>query len=395
MSKVLQFPKGFLWGAATAAHQIEGNNTNSDWWEWEQKGGGVEPSGIACDSYNRYEEDFTLAKNLGHNAHRLSIEWARIEPLEREFSKQETDHYRKVLESLKDKNIKSFVTLHHFTNPLWFAKKGGWEDSNAPEVFSKYVKYCVENFSDLIDFWVTINEPNVYAFCAYSIGKFPPQRKNLVRTANVYLNLCKAHKLGFAVIKTHQPQAHVGFTLNLTVSLPETENFWDKIVSGIFNWFNCSLLIYLLKDFDYLGINYYLTFKVKSLKFYRDYSEGVSEAYNIPVVPRSLYYLLKNLKVYNKPVYITENGIADSRDKLRKDYIREHLLSVNKAISEGIDVRGYLHWSLIDNFEWHKGFGPKFGLVEISRENNLKRIPRKSALFYAKVCKSNKIHVRS
>jgi len=146
MSKVLEFPKGFLWGTATAAHQIEGNNTNSDWWEWEQKGGGVEPSGIACDSYNRYEEDFTLAKNLGHNAHRLSIEWARIEPLEREFSKQETDHYRKVLESLKDKNIKSFVTLHHFTNPLWFAKKGDGRTQMHPKFFQNTLNIASKTF---------------------------------------------------------------------------------------------------------------------------------------------------------------------------------------------------------------------------------------------------------
>ncbi len=154
----LVFPKNFLWGAATAAHQVEGNNLYNDWWAWEKKGGGTKPSGIACDHYKRFEEDFELAKKLNHNAHRLSIEWSRIEPEEGQWDEEVVKHYQEVLQSLKDKEMKTFVSLFHVTLPLWFAKKGGFEKKENIEYFKKFALFAASAFADKVDFWVTVNE---------------------------------------------------------------------------------------------------------------------------------------------------------------------------------------------------------------------------------------------
>ncbi|MFH1407675.1 MAG: glycoside hydrolase family 1 protein [Patescibacteria group bacterium] len=384
MFKTLAFPDNFLWGSAVSAHQTEGNNTNSDWWEWEQKGGGSKPSGIACDFYNRYKEDISLVKKLNQNAFRLSIEWAKIEPEEGKFSSKETEHYKKVLEELKKNNIKTFVTLHHFTNPVWFTKKGGWLNPKSPQIFCNYAKYCQDNFSDLVDFWITINEPTVYAGQSYFFGLWPPQKRNVLKTAVAFINMIKTHNRCVSVLKKPAGIAHNVVRFDSATKYP-----WDNLLSKILNKFLADGVLFLCtKKQGFIGVNYYFQYKITNLRLSFDYSLGKTDM-KWPFAPEGLYKVLINLKKYKKPLYITENGCADSKDAIRKLYIGCHLESVHRAIEAGADVKGYFHWSLMDNFEWHLGFKPRFGLIEIERENNLKRVVRPSARYYAKVCEKN------
>ena len=383
IKKELKFPKGFLWGSAVSAHQVEGNNVNSDWWEWEQKGGGKEHSGTACNFYNRYEEDIKIVRDLNQNAFRLSLEWARIEPGMGEFSKKEMEHYREILKSLKDKGITTFVTIHHFTNPIWFANLGGWENCKSSKYFSRYVKYCTHHFEDLVDLWITVNEPTVYAGQSYLLGLWPPQKKNFLRACRVFLNMIEAYnKTSLSLKKPH------GIAHNIP-RFTGSKNPLDLLLAKSLNFIFLDIPILLcLKKQDFIGVNYYSQFKIKNGKFSFDYLLGRTDM-EWPIAPEGLYKILLNLKKYKKPIYITENGCADSQDKIRKFYIKEHLKAAHMAIENGVDVRGYFYWSLIDNFEWHWGFKPRFGLVEIDRRNNLKRKIRKSAKCYSKVCEEN------
>jgi beta-glucosidase len=393
-TKKLSFPKDFLWGAATSAHQTEGENKNSDWWRWEQAGGGREPSGLACDSYRRYEEDFVLAKEFGHNAHRLSLEWARIEPKRGQFSKEATAHYRKVLASLKNKNIKTFVTLHHFTNPLWFAELGGWENGLSPRYFAGYAAYCARNFSDLTDFFITINEPLIYLDESYVKGEWPPQKKNFLKALKVLLNLSSGHRRAYEAIKKYSERP-IGPVNNISPLKRAGNNPMDWLVCRVYNKIVTDLFLCLCRGkYDFLGVNYYLEANLKNLKISFDYRYGKTDFKNWPVAPEGIYGVLRDLEKYGRPIYITENGCADSGDRVRKVLIREILKNVHRAISDGVDVRGYLHWSLIDNFEWDSGFDPRFGLIGIDRRDNLKRIPRKSAFYYSKICRTNELEIK-
>ena len=315
-------------------------------------------------------------EKLNQNAFRLSVEWARIEPKEGEFDKKETEHYKKVLESLKDKNIKTFVTLHHFTNPIWFAEKGGWENFNSSKYFSRYAKYCAENFGDLVDFWITINEPLVYITFSYLMGKWPPGKINPFKAFLVFINLITSHHHSFSTIKkVLSDSCKVGFAKN-------------NIYFGKFNllkvlW-NHLFITLCAKKYDFIGLNYYMDKRMIKLGVKRSDT-------GLVISPVGIFQVLKELEIYNKPIYITENGVADAKDTLRENFIKDHLLYVNKAVQEGVDIRGYLYWSLIDNYEWHWGFAPRFGLIEIDRRHGLKRIIRNSALYYAKVCKENSV----
>lgn len=391
----LKFPQGFLWGAATAAHQIEGNNTNSDWWEWEQKsaglpGGPAEASGIACDSYNRFDEDFAIAQDLGHTATRLSLEWARLEPREGEFDLEQVEHYKKVLLSAKNHGLKTFVTLHHFTNPIWFAGKGGWLNMSSPKLFTRYAQFCYTHFSELVDYWITVNEPTILTSHGYLWGIWPPQKKNLLFALMATLNLMSAHRGVYdALKKDSQGKALIGFSHHITDFERVTKNPIDLVLAAVARFAVQDLaILFCFGKLDWLGINYYIQYKVANLKFFFDYSNGRTEYTPWPIAPEGLSRVLIDLKKYKLPLYITENGIADANDAQRGKFITQHLAEVKKAIDFGADVRGYLHWSLLDNFEWAKGFGMKFGLVQVQWGEGLKRLIRNSALVYKEIIKS-------
>lgn len=400
----LVFPKGFLWGSAVSAHQVEGNNTNSDWWAWENsekriralKQKGKDPqnfrSGRACDFYNRYKADFDLAKSLNHNAFRLSIEWARVQPQQGQFSDHELQHYKDVLQAAKSHGLKTFVTLHHFTNPFWFAQIGGFEKRENVPLFLEYVKKTVTELDQYADFWITINEPEMYCTLSYSIGVWPPQKKNPILALRVARNLILAHNEAKKQI-SEVTKTPVGLAYHLSDLQPA--NIFSKLTTLIVNYvLNEFVLKRTIRSCDYIGVNYYMHHHVGMFGFLaKSMSQHMTSDLGWGVHPEGIERVLLKLKKFRKPIYITENGIADAADTRRGKFIKDHLCYLYRAIKKGVDVRGYLYWSLVDNFEWADGFAPRFGLVEVDYKTQSRRI-RKSALAYAQICKTNELIYR-
>lgn len=378
----MKFPKDFYWGAATSAYQVEGGINNCDWAE-------VYPAGIACDHYNRFEEDFDIAKSLGHNAHRFSIEWSRIEPEEGKFNEAEIEHYQKVIDALRQRGIEPFVTLWHWTNPIWFSEKGGWLNKDAPKYFERYVKKIVSGFGDDVKFWITLNEPDdVYAFRAYFRGMYPPQEKNFLKIWRVSKNLIEAHNKAYKIIHEHNNDSMVGFANN-------TIYFESRgLIAGIVKFFASKYWNFWFLDkvsdcSDFIGCSYYHHNILKGFKIKQNENKDTTDVV-WEIYPEGIYHILKDLKKYKKPIYITENGLADAKDEKRAKFIKDHLFWTHKAIQEGVDVRGYFYWSLLDNFEWDKGFWPRFGLVEVDYKTMARKV-RPSALEYKKIIESNSL----
>jgi len=401
------FPKDFLWGTATSAYQIEGNNLNSDWWLWEHRNRGkeqgalsfgkaqwpLEPSLEACDSYHRYEEDFDLAVQLNNNAIRFGVEWARIEPAPGMFDQKELNHYKKMIKAAKDRGLKTFVTLHHFTNPVWLYNRGGWVSMRTPKLFARYAKKCAEEFGDLVDVYLTINEPQVYSVMSFLLGKWPPQSRDPFKVNVVQINMIRAHNLAYKAIKSAGDHK-VGIVKNISwyQRSPDNKNPLDAIFSKLLRYLNNDYFLRpIRKNLDVLGLNYYFTNYVKYFSPRANPNDRVSDM-GWWLEASGLKKVLLSLKKYHLPIYITENGLADAQDKYRTKYMEEILGQCAEALEEGVPLRGYFHWSLLDNFEWHEGFWPRFGLVEIDRENNLQRRPRQSFYAYAKICKSGTIN---
>jgi len=385
MEKTLKFPPDFLWGTATAAYQVEGGINNCDWSK-------IYPAGRACDHYNLYEQDFDLIEELGNNAYRFSIEWSRIEPEKGNFDKQEIDHYRKVLSALKKRNVKSFVTLWHFSTPDWLAKESGWANPGAIRYFERYVKVVVEELGDLADFWITLNEPDFIVSLGYVKGIWPPRSHNILLAPRVYRNLVEAHKRAYEIIHKTKKNARVGIAMNCTYSEPHNHKSpLDRFSASLWEYVDNHLFLDLIKDYhDYIGLNYYFHDRLKFPFLRRNEDKTISDL-GWEIYPKGIFHALKEIYGrYKKPIYITENGIADKDDKSRNAYIKDHLFWIHRAIGEKVEVDGYLHWSLMDNFEWEKGFSPCFGLIEVDR-NNLKRKLRPSAYAYAEICKNNQL----
>ena len=331
-------------------------------------------AGLACDHYRRFEEDFDLARSLNQNAHRFSIEWARIEPEKGRFDDREAAHYRQVLQALRQRGIRPLVTLHHFTNPLWVFRRGGWENKSTIGYFTSYVRFVVNQLGDLCDFWGTINEPTVYASEGHLFGRWLPGKRDPLASATVLKNMLKAHQAAYEIIHGIQPEAKVGISHNMTYlrfpGLSDAFSIFDRKVIG---WAGKQ---------DFIGINYYRAMgRVNDLpKTDLDWA----------IYPQGLFEILLRLKDFRLPVYITENGIADSHDDQRADFIADHLAAVWRAIRGGADVRGYFYWSLLDNLEWARGFAPRFGLIEVDYRT-LERTVRPSAKVYARIAKNNSL----
>ena len=401
---MLKFPQDFLWGAATSAYQVEGGNVNCDWWQWE-KDKGKENSGQACRHYEFYEQDFDLAKNLNHNAHRLSIEWSRIEPREGEFSKGELKHYIDVILSLRARNIEPVVTLHHFTNPAWFSKSGGWEKRGSVARFLRYCDFVTRSLAQHVRYWITINEPNVYISHAYILGVWPPEAKSYLKAKTVENNFIAAHIRAFRIIhKIYRElslgEPSVGIAQNMMAFLPCTESLKNRFAALLRDkWYNLGFLDKIMRHntMDFIGVNYYSRQLVELKKWgINNFATDVCKNNHFPVkknslgwdiYPEGLFELLLKLKIYRLPVIITENGICTADDNLRWDYIYAHLKNIRLAMEKGVPVIGYLYWSLMDNFEWDKGFGPRFGLIDIDY-SSYKRTIRESAVKFGQVCKT-------
>lgn len=413
MKQKLKFPKNFFWGAATSAYQVEGGITNN-WSEWEKENAErlVENattywqdwqkerfpemfklenyiSGRACDHYNRYEEDFDLAKSLGHNAHRFSIEWSRIEPEEGKFDEREIEHYRKVIRAIKERGMEPFVTLWHWTNPVWLEEKGGCNSKNFIKYFARYSEYVVQKLGSEVKFWITLNEPTSVIASSYITGTWPPQKKSLLAGWRLYKVFAQSHIEAYKNIHKIDVDAQVGFANILHSFDPYKKNNWlDNVMIKIAKYFTNRRMLNLTKGHnDFLTVQYYFHNRFKFPKKIHLGDKPVSDL-NWEIFPYGIYRILKKLKEHNLPIYITENGLADADDSKREKFIKEHLLEIYQAIGEGADVRGYFHWSLLDNFEWDKGFWPRFGLVEIDYKTMERKI-RPSAYFYKKIIETN------
>ncbi|MFA5114843.1 MAG: glycoside hydrolase family 1 protein [Candidatus Omnitrophota bacterium] len=405
---MMEFPRGFLWGAATAAHQVEGNNSNSDWWEWERTSGLKESSLDACRHYDLYRQDFDLARSLHHNAHRLSVEWARIEPRQGEFDDAEIAHYLDVIAALKERGIRPLVTLHHFTNPIWFSRLGGWNNRESPFYFSRYVEKITAILADKVDYWITINEPLVYTYHAYLLGVWPPQQRSLFAAMRTTGNFARAHIRAYRLIhaiyrKRGLMPPKVSIAKNTQAFIPCRPTLKNTLAVSLRDWwYNFRFIDGLYKEhsLDFIGINYYSPSIVNARRWWPgsialetcniDHHQMEKNSLGWYIYPEGLYDLLVRFKKYRLPIIVTENGICTGDDAKRWDYVRGHLGALNRAIAAGADVRGYLYWSLLDNFEWDKGFAPRFGLVDVDYRT-FKRTARESAIKYADVCLNNRL----
>lgn len=393
-----EFPAGFLWGAATASHQVEGDNRWNDWWQFEQAGRLPHRSGEACRHYELFAGDFELAAALGHNAHRFSIEWSRVEPTPGQWNDDALDHYSLVVETARQKGLEPVVTLHHFTNPAWFATRGGWTRADSPALFARYVERVAARLSGSVRYWVTVNEPTVYAKHAYVAGDWPPcERDAWPRAARVVRNLCRAHVAAYPVLHRARHDAMVGFAHSAPYVVPCRP---DSIADRVAAWLRDAALnracFALLgrrprEVLDFIGVNYYarqvvrwtpapgagLLFGAECTADHHGGRRLFSEV-GWEVFAPGLHQVLRQLDRLGVPLMVTENGIATADEALRTAYLQSHVAAVAAALDDGVPVIGYLYWTLMDNYEWAEGRTAKFGLAATDFETQERR-PRPAA----------------
>lgn len=384
---MLRFPDGFLWGAATAAHQVEGNNVHSDWWQSEQAGLLPHRSEAACNSWTDWREDVRLLQDIGLNAYRMSIEWARIEPEPGRFDQQALDTYKQQLDALKHAGIEPMVTLHHFTSPRWLAQLGGWRNPDVVDRFLDYTQHVARNLKDRVRWWITINEPSILGFKAYIEGSWPPHRPgNYSGYVRLMRHAARAHRRARQLLHGERPDAMVSMAFALWPLQPLRP--WspiDQLIARVGDWvWQGRIIDRALPGLDWIGINYYSrTFVGWPWPTNGSAATGKLTDFGWEIYPRGLYDVLKRVGQYGKPVVITENGISDADDDQRAAYIVEHVQQIHKAIQDGVDVRGYMHWTLLDNFEWAEGYEQRFGLA--TRDRQL----RPSARVYGVIARAN------
>jgi len=416
IERALDFPPSFVWGSATAAHQVEGDNRHNDWWAHElaPETNAVEPSGIACDHYHRYADDFRMLQSLGHRHHRMSIEWSRIEPAEGQIERKEIDHYRKVLASLRDHGMEPWVTLHHFTLPVWFAARGGFSEARNLDAFRRFVELAAHSFGDLISHWCTINEPTVHAELGYRYAYFPPRRHDEALAAQTLCNLFRAHTQACEAVKASaalEPQ--IGITLAVQAHEPlrsdseadralaarhdaeSTGACYEALRTGVFSYPGRAPeeIAGLRKSSTFVGVQYYSRVRYDhevNGPAMPDLDHRIVTQMAWEIYPEGLPSLLRRAAATGLPVYVTENGVCVDDDRIRVEYIADHLAAVDHVRREGSDIRGYFYWSAMDNFEWNFGYGPKFGLIEVDR-NTLERRPRPSAHFFAEIARTGRV----
>ncbi len=405
------FPKDFLWGASTAGHQVEGGNFDQ-WTVWELDNAAElaksaaerlrwlpdwlelrdfaeEPdnyvSGKGVDHLRRYKEDFRILKKLNLNSLRFGIEWSRVEPEQGVWDKKAIDHYHNYIAEMKAQGIEPILNLWHWTHPVWFEDLGGFSKSRNIKHFLRFAAKIAEEFGDAITYVLTINEPNVYASFGYLTGEWPPNQKNPFKFLMTFYNLARAHRQSYSLLKRISPHLQVSLATQLGNAVPKRPNHWlDKLVARSSNYaWNWWFLDRVRHHLDFIGFNYYFT----------DYYQGLKKM-NPPSPHNDLGWymepsglsdvIMQTWLRYRKPIMITENGLADADDRSRKWWLEETMHALASARKAGADVFGYLHWSLLDNFEWKFGWWPRFGLIKVDRERDMKRLVRPSAMWWAK-----------
>ena len=415
-----------MWGASTSSHQVEGHNVDNDWWEWEQAGN-TEPSLAACDHYNRFREDFDIAKKLGHNAHRLGLEWSRLEKEEGVWDEAEWDHYKTVMDELLRRGIEPIVTLHHFTLPAWLSHSGGWLNKNASRYFTRFAAKAMSELGGKVRYWITINEPHILAFLSYFTKEWPPCRNDLKQALTVLEHMLISHTEAYLIMKEFAEKnpgckkPSIGLAKAVTAFHPNSSiSPLDWLMTCLRSKFhNHDFIRSLIKGrilipgirrkklsasntLDFIGLNYYFR---QFIGFPRNFVKGYygdvcpTEPHKDAgpltdmgweIYPRGIYEVVKSLSRHNLPMMIAENGLATTDDAVRREYIKTHLTQILNALRSGYPIIGYLHWSLLDNFEWAEGYSKRFGLVEVDYQTQ-KRTIKDSARYYEKVIRSGQI----
>lgn len=424
----LSFPNDFIWGVASAAHQVEGNHTTNNWANWENQVDAEgnpriargEKCGLACDHWNRYPQDIKLMQELGVKSYRFSVSWSKIMPEEGVVDKAAIQHYSDVVDSLLAAGIEPMITLHHFAHPMWFEEKGAFEKE---ENIAHFVEFAAQVFiplRDRVKYWCTVNEPAVFIISAYFDGVFPPGKQDPELAALVLKNMYLAHVKVYEKLKKlpHGARAHIGIVKNMqqldpmnswnlfdrlltrTVNKAFNGSFISTFTKGVYK-FNFPTLVNLEVDIpnapytlDFVGLNYYshnaMSFSLdldKALKI-RVYPGEKQTDMDYTLYPEGMYRAIKDISVVNRPIIITENGVADAQDAFRGEFIKTYLYAVSKAIEDGYDVRGYHYWSFVDNFEWDLGYDKRFGLYEVNFETQ-ERTLREGSKEYQRIVKAN------
>jgi beta-glucosidase len=405
------FPKRFLWGAATSAHQVEGG-THNQWSVWELENAKAKAaqaeyqyqdypswerikqdaktpinyvSGRLGDHYHRYAEDFDYLTKMNMNAYRFSIEWSRIEPKEGSWNAEAINHYKEYIAELKRRNIEPIMTLLHFTLPTWFADKGGFEHRANIKYFVRFAERAVAELGKGVKFIITINEPEVYGVASYFHQDWPPANPSLWKTLRVVHNQIAAHKKAYRAIKAINPRFKVSIAKNSVYFYPGDTAWLSRASASVMQWLEDDYVLRKVRrTTDFLGLNYYQSARVFG---YRIHNSEKAEYTDVDwmMSPGDIEYVLQRWhRHYDKPILITENGLADATDELRQEWIKATIVAIQRAMGDGVTVFGYLHWSLLDNFEWAYGRWPRFGLVEIDYATGDRRL-RPSAAWFGRV----------
>jgi beta-glucosidase len=402
----LAFPDGFLWGVATAAHQVEGDNRNSDWWAWEHRPGSpvAEPSGTAVEHYARFESDIALLAGLGYTTYRFSVEWARVEPAEGHFEEDAVRHYRAVTEAVRDAGMTPIVTLNHFTLPAWLARRGGWIATAAPSLFARYCTRVVTALGDLVDWYCTINEPGAVALGGYvgALG-WPPGTTDLPSWNAAIDGLKQAHTRGLAAVKEIRPQARAGATHAL---IEYEANTGGRPIMEFLRHQMEDTFLAVCADDDFVGVQTYTRAVVHLPSVLAPVTRALVNVALLrrlvmpPLVrrgsaptdrrsdrvrrtdmgyeyrPQAVAATVRRVAdlLPDKDIVVTEHGIATTDDQERVAFITDGLTALHGAIADGVPVRGYIHWAAFDNFEWALGYRMRFGLVAVDRETQERRV---------------------
>ena len=405
----MKFPKRFLWGVSTSAHQVEGGNHNQ-WSAWELENAKANAAqgkaqyhdlevfddiraevttpenyiaGAAANHYDRFEADFDLMKKMQLNAFRFSVEWSRIEPNEGAWNAQAIEHYKQYVAALKKRDIEPMMTLFHFSLPLWFTEKGGFEKRKNVKYFVRFAEKIVEELGKNIRFIITINEPAVYALESYQEGNWPPEVQNKRTAFRVLRNLIYAHNQTAKKIHTMNRRYKVAIAKHSSYVFPGDDALLSRASAAVLQYMKDDYVLRRIrKTSDFIGVNYYLSERVYGYRVHNE-DKNLSDM-GWDMHPEHLQYVLERLdKKYKLPLIVTENGVADADDTVRKWWLAKTMMALNEALKEGVHVQGYFHRSLLDNFEWAHGHWPKFGLVDVD-PNTLDRKPKQSAAWWAK-----------
>ena len=405
------FPRGFLWGAATAGHQVEGNNTNSDVWAVEHltPTSFAESSGDACDSFHRWPVDMDIVKSLDLNCYRFSLEWARIEPAKGEFSSAMLDHYKAMIEGCRARGLAPVVTFSHFSCPRWFSEIGGWTSADAPHLFARFCERAARHMAGGIHSVVTLNEPNLMrllrfklppaalagagairaaAAKAYDAPDFVAQFiESVKQTEQIVPIMIEAHRLGKAAIKSVRLNLPVGMSL----AIEDDQEFGPESLRNEKRRYCYEPWLLAARADDFVGVQNYERARIDKRGQMPPPSDALMTSRGTEIYPASLAgavtYAWESAMV---PILVTEHGIGTSDDRQRATFIPAALRELKRAMDNGVQVRGYVHWSLLDNFEWVFGYEPKFGLVAVDR-TDFKRTPKPSASVLAAIARHNDI----